>query len=93
MELILSFITSLHIGSIVHFEGPMGVGKSTILNHTNLALQKSGINACVIEEPTMEWTELFSQHSYHSAQRIILVNMLTNIINYQNKNCIFILTH
>lgn len=91
MHTILAFITSLRVGSVVHFEGPMGVGKSTMLNETNGALQKAGINACVVEEPTMEWIDLFHQHSYHSVQRIILVNMLTNIIKYQNENCSFIL--
>jgi len=43
---------SNHKGLFVAFDGPNGVGKSTLIEHTQTALVEDGINVWVTKEPT-----------------------------------------
>lgn len=39
-------------GLFIAFDGPNGVGKSTLIDHAQIKLREYGINACITKEPT-----------------------------------------
>jgi thymidylate kinase len=83
-----------HSTPIVHIEGIMGSGKSTLINYIDENLSHQNINHQIIHEPTEIWTRLnwTTLESRQQSQVFILYHMNHLLLQaLQNKNDIIIM--
>lgn len=83
------------ITPVVHIEGIMGSGKSTLINYIESNLSSSKYNYIIIREPTSTWTHLkwITPEDNQQSQQFILYHMekmLTEAL--QNKSIDLIIT-